>query len=103
MVPAQVGIGAGRGELCRPDQSWKEFAGRHGDPGLALALYVGRRCTGMTLRALGQAAGGMDYTAVSMAIKRFEQRLPAERKLRHLAQRLLESTERNQAGAKCEM
>jgi putative transposase len=84
-------------------ESWNEFACRHGDPGLALALYVGRRCTGMTLRTLGEAAGGMDYTAVSMAIKRFEQRLPAERKLRHLAQRLLESTERNQAGDKCEM
>jgi len=68
---------------------WDEFAGRHGDPGLALALYLGRRCTGMTLRALGEAAGGMDYTAVSMAIKRLEQRLAKERKLRRIADRLV--------------
>jgi len=70
-------------------ERWAEFAGRHGDPGLAMALFVGRRCTGMTLRALGEAAGGMDYTAVSMAIKRFEQRLAKERTLRSLTQRLL--------------
>ena len=52
-------VEAARGER------WEEFAGRHGDPGLALALYVGRRCTGMTLRALGEAAGGMDYAPVA--------------------------------------
>jgi hypothetical protein len=28
----------------------------------------------MTLREVGQMAGGLDYTAVAMAVKRFEQR-----------------------------
>jgi putative transposase len=70
-------------------EKWAAFAGRHGDPGLAMALYVGRRCTGLTLRALGQAAGGMDYTAVAMAIRRFEQCLTRDASLRHMTERLL--------------
>ena len=70
-------------------ERWAEFAGRHGDPGLAMALYVARRCTGLTLRELGQQAGGMDYTAVSMAVKRFAQRLGREPTLRKLTGRLL--------------
>jgi putative transposase len=70
-------------------ERWAGFAGRHGDPGLAMALYVARRCTGLSLRELGQEAGGMDYTAVSMAIKRFEQRLGRDRSLRQLTDRLL--------------
>jgi hypothetical protein len=70
-------------------EKWAQFAGRHGDPGLAMALWVARRCTGLTLRALGEAAGGMDYTAVSMALKRFEQRLPKDRDLRSMTDRLL--------------
>ncbi len=40
------------------EERWAQFAGRHGDPGRAMALYVARRCTGLTLRALGKAAGG---------------------------------------------
>lgn len=71
-------------------EKWEQFAGRHGDPGRALALYVARRCTGLTLSALGEAAGGMDYTAVSMAVKRFEQRLGRDKALRRTAERLLE-------------
>jgi REP element-mobilizing transposase RayT len=73
-------------------EPWAQFAGRRGDPGLAMALYVARRCTGLTLRALGEAAGGMDYTAVGMAIKRFEQRLAKEKALRGMIERLLEET-----------
>jgi len=54
-----------------------------------MALYVARRCTGLTLRALGEAAGGMDYTAVSMAVKRFEERLARDEALRRMVERLL--------------
>lgn len=71
-------------------EPWEQFAGRHGDAGLAMALYVARRRTGLTLRALGEAAGGMDYTAVGMAIKRFEQRLAGEKALRAMVEPLLE-------------
>ena len=36
-------------------QKWAQLAGRHGDPGLALALGIGRRCTGMTQREILRA------------------------------------------------
>ena len=71
-------------------EKWEAFASRRGDPGLALALYVGRRCTGLTLRALGEAAGGMDYNAVGMAISRLERRLSREGPLRRMAERILD-------------
>jgi len=35
----------------------------------------------MTLREVGEAVGGMDYTAVAMAIKRFEQKAKREKAL----------------------
>jgi putative transposase len=78
-------------------ERWSAFAERHGDPGLALTLYVARRSTGLTLRALGEAAGGMDYTAVSMAIKRFEQKLPRNAALRRMSQKLLAAVGRPDA------
>ena len=40
---------------------------------------MARECTGMTLRELGEAAGGMDYGAVSMAIRRMETRIREDR------------------------
>jgi len=58
-----------------------------------MALYVARQRTGLTLRALGQAAGGMDYTAVGMAIERFEPRPAANAILRRTTERLLKETE----------
>ena len=46
-----------------------------GDWGKPLLLWAARRYAGMTLKDVGVAAGGMDYTAVAMAIKRFEQKV----------------------------
>jgi chromosomal replication initiation ATPase DnaA len=51
-----------------------------------------RRCTGQTLRALGKAAGGIDYTVVSMAIRRFAQRLGKEEALRQMTEGILAET-----------
>jgi hypothetical protein len=39
-----------------------------------LLLWALRRYSGLSLREIGEAVGGMDYTAVSMAIKRFERK-----------------------------
>lgn len=75
-------------------ERWEQFAPRRGDSGLALALYVGRRCTGLTLRALGKAAGGMDYNAVGMAARRLEQRLPKDPSLRRQVESALDAMER---------
>jgi REP element-mobilizing transposase RayT len=47
---------------------------QRGGPGRPLALWAARRFGGMTLREVGRMAGGMDYTVVAMAVKRFEQR-----------------------------
>ncbi len=71
-------------------EGWEAFATRHGDAGLGMALYVARRCTGLSLRELGANAGGMDYSAVGAAIKRFAQRMEKEGTLRVKTTKLLE-------------
>ena len=53
-------------------EPWKAFEGRYGDWGRDLGLWVARRRAGLTLAALGARAGGMDYSAVSEAVRRFE-------------------------------
>jgi len=68
-------------ERVRGD-AWAACARRRGDWARPMALYLARRTTGLPLRALGQAAGGMDYTAVAMAVKRFGARLAREPALR---------------------
>ena len=50
------------------------FMKQRGDWAKPLLLWALRRYSGMTLAAIGDAVGGMDYTAVAMAIKRFESR-----------------------------
>ena len=47
-------------------------------------LWFGRKPCGLTLRALAQRVGGLDYTSVGLGVKRFEQRLLVNKKLRHL-------------------
>lgn len=57
---------------CVKGEEWKKFSERHGDWGRDMALTLARETTGMTLREIGQEAGGMDYAAVSEAIRRFK-------------------------------
>jgi chromosomal replication initiation ATPase DnaA len=40
-----------------------------------LVLYLARRVCGLGLRELANAAGMMDYSAVSIAVRRLEKRL----------------------------
>ena len=61
---------------------WHRFRDQHGDWGSDLALWLGRRGCGLPLRQLGGKAGGLDYAAVSAAVKRFERRLAREKTLR---------------------
>ena len=51
-------------------ERWQEFRDRHGDWGRDLVLWAGRRYGGLTLGELGVLAGGMDYTAVAMGVRR---------------------------------
>ena len=63
-------------------EEWSEVLGKRGDWGRPLALWLGRRYCGLTLREIGEAAGGMDYAAVSIALKRFEAKLETDRELK---------------------
>ena len=50
---------------------------------------VARECTGLTLAELGEAAGGMDYAAVSEAVRRVAfRRRPSEQPLAQVFQRV---------------
>lgn len=53
-------------------EKWKEFSQKHGDCGRDMVFMLARECTGMTLREIGQMAGGVDYSAVSESIKRMK-------------------------------
>ncbi|MBN2506919.1 MAG: transposase [Verrucomicrobia bacterium] len=64
-------------------ERWETLRERHGDWGRELALYLGRRHCGLPLRELGVAVGGLDYAAVSVAVKRYERRLAREKPLRN--------------------
>lgn len=64
------------------EEPWTSFRARYGDWGTALVLYLARRRSGLTLREMGGRAGGMDYKAVSARIRRFEQMLQSDAKLR---------------------
>jgi len=41
-------------------------------------MWLARRHTGLTLREIGAALGGLDYAALSVAIKRHAQRVKAD-------------------------
>ena len=66
-------------------EPWASFHDRHGDRRRDLVLWVARRCTGMTAAELGRAIGGVDYSAVAMAIRRFAIAQARDRKLAALA------------------
>jgi len=68
-------------------EAWAAFLTRRGDWGRDMALYIAREKTGMTLRELGQAAGGMDYAAVSEAVRRLKGRLKKDAALRNALHR----------------
>jgi hypothetical protein len=53
-------------------ESWGEFGSRRGDLGKAVVFLLARRYCGMSLKEIGEAAGGVDYAAVSDRIRRYE-------------------------------
>lgn len=70
-------------------EDWDAFVVRHGDWGRDVAFVVARECTGLTLKELGQAAGGLDYGAVSEAVRRMEMRRKHERVIKTASNRVL--------------
>lgn len=70
-------------------ERWSAFCDRHGDKRRDLALWAARRCTGLTLAALGRKAGGMDYAAVTMAVRRFPLACRRDKTLARLSEKVL--------------
>jgi len=62
-------------------ERWNSFKDRYGDLGLALAMWAARGFTGLTLKDIGAALGGLDYAAVSVAVRRLESRARADEAL----------------------
>jgi hypothetical protein len=69
-------------------EAWSCFAHRQGDWGCALFLWGAKRYCGLTLRELGEAAGGIQFSAVNKLISRFEQQAKQSLELQHIMQRL---------------
>ena len=63
------------------DTDWERAKEAHGSGARAAALYVSRHYSDRSLRELGQLVGGVEYPAVTMAIRRFEKRLQMDKKL----------------------
>ena len=59
---------------------------RYGDNGRDLVLWLGRKHCGLKLKELAELAGGLDYTSVGLAVKRFEKRRVRVKRLRQLAE-----------------
>jgi putative transposase len=72
-------------------ERWSAFCERHGDKRRDLALWVARRCTGLTLGELGRKAGGMDYAAVTMAVRRFPLACKRDKSLARLSGKVIKT------------
>lgn len=75
-------------------ENFAAFMMLRGDWAKPLLLLALRRYSGMTLAEIGEAVGGMDYTAVAMAIKRFELRAEEDLSLRQLMQKVTAECEK---------
>ena len=62
-------------------EPWAAFRDRRRDWGRDLALYLGRQHCQLKLHQLGELAGGIEYTTVAMAVRRFEKLLARDKKL----------------------
>jgi hypothetical protein len=69
-------------------QDWETLADGHGNGALGAALYLARKHSDRTLRELGGLAGGMQYPAVTMAIRRLAKRLETDKALARKVKRV---------------
>ncbi len=73
---------------CLREEPYAVFMELRGDWAKPLLLWALRRYSGMTLREIGDEVGGMDYVAVAMAIKRFENKAVKQDGLREWMKRV---------------
>ncbi len=74
----------------RPAQG-SVFCEWHGGKRRDLVLWVARRCMGLTLAELGRKAGGKDYAAKTMAVRRFPLACQRDKALALLSENVLKS------------
>ena len=74
-------------------EQWSAFSERPGDKRRDLVLWVARRCSGLTLAELGRKAGGMDYAAVTMAVRRFPEACQRDKSLARLADEVIKTAQ----------
>jgi REP element-mobilizing transposase RayT len=77
----------GFGEIVRAveqtlGEDGRAFLARRGGLGKGLTMWAARRYGGLTLRETGDAVGGLDYAAVSVALTRLERAAVASPELR---------------------
>jgi hypothetical protein len=70
-------------------EGWGQFSERHGDKRRDMVLWVARGCSGLTLAELGQKAGGLDYAAVAMAVRRFPAACERDKSLAALTRKVM--------------
>jgi len=63
-------------------EKWKDFAERYGNHLRDMVLYIARKRSGLTLPAIGEKAGGLDYKTVGKAVGRFQVRLGKDQNIR---------------------
>ncbi len=69
-------------------EPWEQLSQRHGDPGRELAMLIARRYGGMSLREIGDAVGGLQYPAVSDAVRRTSAQLEIDQELKKRFKRI---------------
>jgi len=67
----------------------EELRDQDGDWGRDMVLYLARRRSGLSLKAVGEQAGGMDDKAMSQAVARLSCRLNGDASLRRIVSRCL--------------
>ena len=77
-------------------EAWERFRDRHGDCGRDMVLWLARQRSGLTLRELGGAVGGLDYRSVSSAIRRMNREVHANRRLRHTVNKAMRHLQNNE-------
>ena len=63
------------------NEPWKELLSARATGARQTALFIGRSRGRLSLKELGQLAGGIHHNAVGIAIRRFTQRLQSDRTL----------------------
>ena len=79
---------AGAEELT--GEQWERMVAWHGDWWKWLVMKVARQYAGMTLAEIGEKAGGLDYAAVSIGLKRFEARVAHDKTIQTASRDLIE-------------